>query len=132
MFELPALGTRTRYNHRSTQLHIKNGRTLRRESRTLTDHETEWLLLANALTPGEYVLDLGALLNVLSALAFPRHHRTGLAREVPLREDIIRDMRQALTALHLGQIEADTLRRGMRARAVHVLIVNPNSRRNVR
>jgi hypothetical protein len=105
---------------------------LRRESRALTDHETEWLLLANALAPGEYVLDLGALLNVLSALAFPRHHRTGLAREIPLREDIIRDMRQALTALHLGQIEADTLRRGMGARAVHVLIVDPNGRRNVR
>jgi hypothetical protein len=100
--------------------------------RTLTNHETEWLLLANALTPREYILDPCALLNVLPACAFPRHHRTGPAREVALRKDIIRDMRQAITALHLRVIEADTLRRGMGTRTVHVLIVYPNSRRDVR
>jgi hypothetical protein len=33
--------------------------------------------------------------------------------ERTLRKDIIRDMRQAITALHLWQIEADTLRSGM-------------------
>ena len=61
----------------------------------------EWFLLANALTPREYILDLYTLLNMLSAFSFPGYHRTGPAREVPLRKYVIRDMRQALKALHL-------------------------------
>lgn len=105
---------------------------MQRELRTLTNHEADRLLLANALTPREHILDPYALLNVLPACAFPRHHRTGSARKVSLRKDIIRDMRQAFTALHLGQIEADALRRGMGTRTAYILIVYPNSRRNVR
>jgi hypothetical protein len=77
--------------------------------RTLTNHETEWLLLANALTPREYILDLYTLLNMLPACSFPGYHGTGAAREVPLRKYVIRDMRQALKAFQLWQIEADTL-----------------------
>lgn len=34
---------------------------------TLTDQETEWLLFTNALTPREYIFDLGALFDVLPA-----------------------------------------------------------------
>jgi hypothetical protein len=98
----------------------------------LTNHETERLLLANALTPREYILDLDALLNMLPARSFPRHDRTGPAREVPLRKNIIRDMRQALNAFHLRQIQANALRGGMGTRAVQVLIMYPNGRRDVR
>jgi hypothetical protein len=84
-----------------------------RIEQTLTNHETEWLLLANALTPSEYILHLDALLDMLPARSFPGYHRTGPAREVPLRKDMIRDVRQTLTAFHLWRIEADTLRGGM-------------------
>jgi hypothetical protein len=93
--------------------HLGKGTFAERVEQPLTDHETEWLLLANALTPREYILNLYTLLNVLPARSLPGYHRTGPAREVPLRKDIIRDMRQALKALHLRQIEADTLRGGM-------------------
>ena len=100
--------------------------------RTLTDHETERLFFANALTPREYILDLGALVDVLPARALPRHHRARSAREVSLRKYIIRDVRHAFAALHLWLVQTDALRRGVRARAVHVLVMYPNGRRNVR
>jgi hypothetical protein len=106
-------GARAQPDHKSTQLPFRKRKTLRRGLRTLTNHETEWFLLANALTPREYILDLYTLLNMLPTCPFPGYHRTGPAREVPLRKDMIRDMRQALTALHMWQIEADTLRGGM-------------------
>ncbi len=67
-----------------------------------------------------------------SARAFPRHQRTDLAGEIPLREDIIRNVREALTALHVWRIKADPLCRGMMPRAVHVFVVHPNGSRNVR
>lgn len=86
---------------------------LQRELRTPTNHEAERLLLANALAPRKYILDLYTFLNMLPACSFPGHHRTGLTWEVPLRKDIIRDVRQALKAFHLRQIEANTLRSGM-------------------
>lgn len=117
IFELLTFGARVQLepDHKSTRFPFRKRRTLRREriEYTHTNHETEWLLLANALTPREHILDLYTLLNMLPACSFPGYHRTGPAREVPLRKDIIRDVCQALIALHLWQIEADTLRGGM-------------------
>jgi len=102
------------------------------------DHEAQWLFLAKTLSPREDVFDPCALFNVLSASAFPRHQRTGLAREISLCEDVIRNVREALTALHVCRVETDALRRGammmrMRMRrAVHVFVVHPNGGRGVR
>jgi len=39
---------------------------------------------------------------------------------------------QAFAALHLWLVQTDALRRGVRPRAVHVLVIYPNGRRNVR
>ncbi len=58
--------------------------------------------------------------------------RARSAWEVSLHKYIIRDVRQAFATLHLWLVQADALRRGVRARAVHVLIMYPNGRRNVR
>ena len=130
MFELLTFEARTQPDHKSTRVPFRKRR--KDLAVTLTNHETQWLLLANALTPREYILDLYTLLNMLPARSFPGYHRTGPARKVPLRKDIIRDMRQALKAFHLWQIEADTLRSGMGTRAVQVLIMHPNGRGDVR
>ena len=126
----------------STPLHVCNF-TIRknRQSHTLvlTDHEAQWLFLAKTLSPRKDVFDPGALFDVLSASAFPRHQRTNLAREISLGEDVVRDVREAFTALHLSRVEADALRRSvmmmmmhMRMRTVYVFIVHPNGSRSVR
>jgi len=41
-------------------------------------------------------------------------------------------VRQAFATLHLWLVQTDALRRGVRPRAVHVLVMYPNGRRNVR
>lgn len=126
----------------STPLHVCNF-TIRknRQSHTpvLTDHKAQWLFLAKTLSPREDFFDPSALFDVLSASAFPRHQRTDLAREISLREDVIRDVREAFTALHVRRVEADTLRRSammmmmhMCMRTVHIFIMHPNSSRSVR
>jgi len=97
------------------------------------DHETQWLFLAKTLSPREYVFDTGTLFDVLSARGFPRHQRTDFAREISLCEDIVRDMREALTALHLCRVEANALRRGaVMMHTVDVFVVHPNGSRKVR
>jgi len=96
------------------------------------DNQAKRLLLTNTLAPREHILDPGTLPDVFTARGLPRHHRARFAREVSLRKDVIRDVRHAFTALHLWCIEADALRRGVRTRAKHVLVMHPNSRRNIR
>lgn len=68
----------------------------RNQHRQPTDQQTQRLILARSLSSTEKVLHLLALLDVLSARVFPRHQRTHLAREVPLRKDVIRDVPKAL------------------------------------
>ena len=92
----------------------------------LTYHESQWLFLANTLPTREDVFDPCTLFDVLSARAFPRHERTDFAREISLHEDIIRNVREELTALHVWRIETNTLRRGAVVPAVHVFVVHPN------
>jgi hypothetical protein len=49
-----------------------------------------------------------------------------------LRKYIIRDVRQAFAALHLWLVQTNALCCGVRTRAMHVLVMYPKGRRNVR
>jgi hypothetical protein len=100
-------------------------------SEELTNNEAQGLTLAMAFTPGKHILDFGALVDDLPTRSLPAHQRTCLARKIALCEDVVRDVRQALT-LKVRQVEADTLNRGMLMPSMHVFVVHPNGQRYVR
>jgi len=95
------------------------------------NYEAQGLCLAMALAPREHVLNLDALFDVLATDTLPVYERTRLGREVPLGEDVVREVRQTLT-LEVGQVEADALGRGDLVRAVQVFVVHPNGLGDVR
>jgi len=92
------------------------------------DDEAQGFILADAFAPRQNVFDLRVFFDVLSASSLPGHKRARLAREIPLGEDMIREVRQALT-LEVWQIEADALGRSLGVPGVvttYVFIVHPD------
>jgi hypothetical protein len=102
-----------------------------RGSKELTNNEAEGLCVTDALAPRKHFFNLSALVDDLPTCALPAHQRTRLAGKIALGEDMIRDVRQALT-LEVRQIEADTLDRGMVMPSMHVFVVHPNGQWDVR
>jgi hypothetical protein len=100
-------------------------------SEVLTNNEAQGLSLTETFAPREHVLDLSALVDDLPTCTLPAHKRTRLAGKIALGEDVIRDVRQALT-LEVRQVEADTLDSGMLVPSMHVFIVHPNGQGYVR
>jgi hypothetical protein len=101
---------------------------LRESSRELTDYEAQGFILADAFAPRQNVIDLHVFFDVLSASGLPGHKRARLAREITLGEDMVREVRQALT-LEVWQIEADALGRSLGVPSVvtaYVFIVDPD------
>ena len=99
--------------------------------RKLTNDEAQGLSLAMTLAPGEHVLNLGALLDVLPTCTLPGYERTRVGREITLGKDVVRDVRQTLT-LEVGQVKTDALGRGVRVYGVHVFVVDPDGLGHVR
>jgi hypothetical protein len=96
-----------------------------------TNYEAQRLCLAKTLVPREDILDLDALFDVLATCTLPVNVRTRLGGEIPLGEDVVREVRQTVT-LEVRLVEADALGRSGLVHAVHVLIVHPNGLGNVR
>lgn len=99
--------------------------------RKLTNDEAQGLSLAMTLAPGEHVLNLSVLFDVLPTCALPRYKRTRVGREITLGKDVVRDVRQTLT-LEVRQVKADALGRGVRVYGVHVFVVDPDGLGHVR
>jgi len=89
------------------------------------NYEAQRLRLAKTLVPREHVLDLDALFDVLATRTLPVYVGARLGGEIPLGEDVVREVRQTVT-LEVGLVETDALGRGDLMRAVHVFIVHPN------
>ena len=96
-----------------------------------TNYEAQGLCLAKTLTPREHVLNLDALIDVLATHTLPGHERTRLGGEIPLGEDVVREVRQTLT-LEVRHVEADALGRSDLVEAMQIFIVHPNDLGNVR
>jgi hypothetical protein len=96
-----------------------------------TNYEAQGLCLAKTLVPREHVLNLGALFNALATHALPVYERTRLGGEVPLGEDVVREVCQTLT-LEVRLVETDALGRSDLVEAMQVFIVHPNGLGNVR
>jgi hypothetical protein len=63
----------------------------------LANNEAEGFAFRDPLAPRKHVLDLGALVDDPPARALPAHKTACLSREITLGEDVVRDVRQALT-----------------------------------
>jgi len=96
-----------------------------------TNYEAQGLGLAKTLAPREHVLNLDALSDGLATHTLPVYERSRLSGEIPLGEDVVREVRQTLT-LEGRQVETDALGRGDMVEAMHVFIVHPNGLGNVR
>jgi hypothetical protein len=59
-----------------------------------------------------------------------RKNASSVGGEIPLGEDVVREVRQTLT-LEVMQVETDALGRSDLVHAVHVFIVHPNGLGNV-
>ena len=68
---------------------------------------------------------------MLATHTLPVHERTRLGGEIPLGEDVVREVCQTLT-LEVRQVETDALGRSDLVEAIHVFIVHPNGQGNVR
>ena len=99
-------------------------------SKRPTDREAQGLFLADTFAPRQHVFDFHAFFDVLSASALPGDKRTRLAGKISLGEDMVRDVRQALT-LDVRQVEADALCRGVGLPTVNVLVVHPDGYRDI-
>jgi len=95
------------------------------------NYKAQGLRLAKTLVPREHVLNLDALFDVLATHTLPGYERTQLGGEIPLGEDVVREVRQTVT-LEVSQVETNALGRSDLARAVQVFIVHPNGLGNVR
>jgi len=62
---------------------------------------------------------------VLSASPLPGHTAARLAGEIPLGEDVVREVRQAFT-LEMRHIEADALGCGVGVSTLHIFVVHPD------
>jgi hypothetical protein len=96
-----------------------------------TNYEAQRLSLAKTLVPREHVLDLDALFDVLAARTLPVYVRTRLGGEIPLGEDVVREVCQTVT-LEVRLVQTNALGRSGLVHAVHVFIVHPNGLGNVR
>jgi hypothetical protein len=96
-----------------------------------TNYEAQGLCLAKTLVPREHVLNRDALFDGLATRSLPVHERTRLGGEIPLGEDVVREVRKTL-ALEVRHVETDALGRGDLVQAVHVFIVHPNGLGDVR
>jgi hypothetical protein len=96
-----------------------------------TNYEAQGLCLAKTLVPREHVLDLDALFDVLATRTLPVYERTRLGGEIPLGEDVVREVRETVT-LEVRLVETDALGRSNLVRAVHIFIVHPNGLGDVR
>ena len=99
-------------------------------SKRPTDREAQGLFFADTFAPRQHVFDLHAFFDVLSASALPGDKRAGLARKISLGEDVVRDVRQALT-FDVWQVEANALCRGVGFPTVNVLVVHPDGYRDI-
>jgi len=95
------------------------------------NYEAQRLCLAKTLVPREHLLNLDALSDLLATRTLPVYERTRLGGEIPLGEDVVREVRQALT-LEVSQVETDALGRSDLMEAIHVFIAHPNGLGNVR
>jgi hypothetical protein len=96
-----------------------------------TNYEAQGLCLAKTLARREHVLNLDALFDVFATHTPPGYERTRLGGEIPLGEDVVREVRQTLT-LEVRLVETDALGRSDLVEAIHVFIVDPNGLGNVR
>lgn len=95
------------------------------------NYEAQGLCLAKTLVPREHLLNLDVLIDVLATHTLPVYERTRLGGEIPLGEDVVREVRQTLT-LEVSQVETDALGRSDMVEAMHVFIVHPNGLGSVR
>ena len=95
----------------------------------LTDDELQSLVLVDALTPLEKVLDRNVVLDAASADTLPVDKGTNVGRQVALLEHVVRDVGEAADVRGLGQ--ADTLRDGLGAGLVQVVVAEPQSGRGI-
>ena len=95
----------------------------------LTDDEFQSLVLVDALTPLEEVLDRDVVLDATPADALPVDEGTNVGRQVALLEHVVRDVSKTADVRGLGQ--ADTLRDGLGAGLVQVVVAEPQSCRGI-
>jgi len=95
------------------------------------DHEAQGLLLADTFTPRQDIFDLTIFFDVLSTRALPGHAAAHLAGEIPLGEDVVRELRQAFT-FEMRHIEADALGCSVGVPTMHIFVVHPDGRGDIR
>jgi len=95
------------------------------------NNEAQGLSIANTLAPRKHFFDLRALIDDLPTCSLPAHQRTRLARKVAFGEDVVRDVSQALT-LEVRQVKADTLGSGVLMSGMHIFVVNPDCKWDIR
>jgi len=95
------------------------------------NNKTQGLFIASTLAPRKHFFDFRALIDDLPTRALPAYQRTCLARKVAFGEDVVRDVSQAL-ALKVRQVKADTLGSGILMPGVHVFVVHPNGKWDIR
>jgi len=96
-----------------------------------TNYEAQGLCLTMTLAPREHVLDLDALIDVLTTHTLPGYEGTRVGGEIALGEDVVRDVCQTL-ALEVRQVKTDALGRSELVHAVHILVMHPNGLGSVR
>lgn len=61
-----------------------------------TNNQTEGLILTGTLTPRQYIRNKGMFLDLLSTETLPVNYRPKLGYEIPLVEDVVRNVCQSL------------------------------------